>query len=206
MFPVVSIPAPLQKPIWEALCVQAAEGKASTEEAPAQLLPCCQSMLCQGWTCVIRVAPEIMLKTKMGFAVYQTLSASPSMISTANAVIACSQLEEKKTSSADALKAYVQLDLRSLRDTYVRLPREVWPDGWGDRYQRPLVRLRKSLHGHPESGAHWQKHLEQAVGKLNGIPVSGHPSIFLFADRDLVMTVYVDDLLLSGASHEHSRF
>ena len=36
--------------------------------------------------------------------------------------------------------------------------------------------------------------------------MSGHPSTFSFADRDLVMIVYVDDLLLSGASHEHSRF
>ena len=66
-------------------------------------------------------------------ATYQTLSASPSpsMISTANAIIAYGQLEENKTSSADAVKAYVQSDLRSLHDTYVRLPREVWPDGWG---------------------------------------------------------------------------
>ena len=55
-----------------------------------------------------------------------------------------------------------------------------------------------TLHGHPESGAHWQNHLEEAVRKLGGKTVEGHPSTFFFEQRDLALTVYVDDLLLAG--------
>ena len=105
--------------------------------------------------------------------------------------------------SADAVKAYVQADLRSLCETWVRLPRdlprETWPASWVGRYKRPLVRLIKSLYGHPEPGARWQNHLEEAVRKLGGKTVEGHPSTFFFEQRDLALTVYVDDLL--GVNH-----
>ena len=67
-----------------------------------------------------------------------------------------------------------------------------------------MCRLIKALYGHPESGAHWERHLTAAVRSIGGTEVEGHPSSFWFSDRKLLLTVYVDDLLLSGpqASHE----
>ena len=41
--------------------------------------------------------------------------------------------------------------------------------------------------------------------KLGGQPVDGHPSTFFFKERNLLLTVYVDDLLLSGSITSHTR-
>ena len=138
--------------------------------------------------------------------IYQSLSASPATITAANAVIAFGQLPGSTTTSADVVKAYVQAPLGSLHETWVRLPWELWPESWKGKYKKPLIRLRKSLYGHPHSGAHWARYLERAVVKLGGQPVDGHPSTFFFKERNLLLTVYVDDLLLSGSIASHTPF
>ena len=65
-------------------------------------------------------------------------------------------------------------------------------------HRKPVCLLKKALYGHPESGGHWERHLEDAVIGLGGKPVEGHPSSYWFPDSRLLLTVYVDDLLLSG--------
>ena len=60
--------------------------------------------------------------------------------------------------------------------------------------------------GHPESSAHWQAHLSKILReKLNGVEFSDMPSVFLYG-QSLVMSVYVDDLPLSGVASEHDGF
>ena len=61
-----------------------------------------------------------------------------------------------------------------------------------------MCRLVKALYSHPESGAHWEAHLTKAVKLLGGEPIWNFPSNFWFEERRLLLTVYVDDLLLSG--------
>ena len=63
-----------------------------------------------------------------------------------------------------------------------------------------------ALYGHPESGAHWEQHLTDALKKLGGKPVEGHPSSFYFSGTRMLLTVYVDDLLLSGPAAGHAPF
>ena len=63
----------------------------------------------------------------------------------------------------------------------------------------------KALYGHPESGGHWERHFTEAIKKVGGAPVRNHPSAFWFADLRLLLTVYVDDLLLSGPEHRHAK-
>lgn len=63
-------------------------------------------------------------------AFYQTLLASPASIVAANAVIADGLIKGHKMSTADAVKAYLQAVLNSIAETWVRLPREVWPAEW----------------------------------------------------------------------------
>ena len=58
--------------------------------------------------------------------------------------------------------------------------------------------LNRALYGHPEAGGHWEEHLTQALKDLGGVPVPNHPSSFWFEKDRLMLTVYVDDLLLSG--------
>ena len=139
-------------------------------------------------------------------AIYQDLNASPTAITSANANIAYGLIPGNKTTSADAVKAYVQAMLKSKHPTYVELPRELQPVEWRGKYRRPVVRLRKSLYGHPEAGAHWQIHLEAILAGMGGNAVDGHMSTFIFADTKLMLTVYVDDLVLSGPESAHTPF
>ena len=69
-----------------------------------------------------------------------------------------------------------------------------------------MVLLVKSLYGHPEAGAHWEKHLERIIAKLGGVPVPEFPSSYHFPDTDLLLTVYVDDFTLSGPEKHHDGF
>ena len=69
-----------------------------------------------------------------------------------------------------------------------------------------MCRLRKSLYGHPGSGGHWEKHLTEAVLKVGGKPDKQHPSSFWFPESKLSLSVYVDDLLLSGPEGKHEGF
>jgi hypothetical protein len=61
----------------------------------------------------------------------------------------------------------------------------------------------RSLYGHPESGAHWEEHLRQIIISLGGEELKEHPSSFYFKTTSLLLTIYVDDLILSGPSQHH---
>lgn len=61
---------------------------------------------------------------------YQALSASPASIVAANTVITYGLIKGHKVSTTDAVKAYLQAVLKSIAETWVRLPREVWPPEW----------------------------------------------------------------------------
>ena len=54
----------------------------------------------------------------------------------------------------EAEQAYTQAFLRGT-ETWVRLPKDQWPQEWIDRnMQDPVVPLRLALYGHPDSGGH----------------------------------------------------
>ena len=84
------------------------------------------------------------------------------------------------------------------------IPSELWLPEWykmgfktyGD--ERPLCRLNKALYGHPEAGGHWERHLNDALKVLGATPVKEHKSSYWFAKEKQLLTVYVDDLLMSG--------
>ena len=141
-------------------------------------------------------------------AVFQELSASPTSIQDTNCSIAYGLLPGHKTTTADAVKAYIQAPLRTKHPTWVRIPRELWPEdgSWEGKYSQPMCLLERALYGHPESGAHWERHFTAVVESLGGVKVPDHPSLFCFEDRRLLLTVYVDDLLLSGPSEHHEDF
>ena len=96
-------------------------------------------------------------------AVFAELSASPTNVSATNACIGYGLIEGHKISCSDAIRAYIQSVLDSAVETWVLLPREVWPPSWHHRgFVRPVVRLIKSLYGHPDSGGYWERHLNKA--------------------------------------------
>ena len=140
-------------------------------------------------------------------AVFQELSASPTTIHSANSAIAYGCIPGHTITQADAVRAYVQSTLKSKHETWVSVPKELWPPKWHKEGRRkPMCRLNKALYGHPESGGHWEKHLEEAIKALGGEPVENHPSSYWFEGSKLLLTVYVDDLLLSGPTENHDSF
>ena len=134
-------------------------------------------------------------------AVYQNLTASPTSIRGMNANIAYGRVPGHKTTSADAVKAYVQAVLKSKHPTWVQIPKELRPESW--KFRRPVCRLYKALYGHPESGGHWEKHLKGVIKNLGGEPIDEHPGSFWFPKTRLLLTTYVDDFLLSGPEEHH---
>ena len=69
-----------------------------------------------------------------------------------------------------------------------------------------MCRLDKALYGHPESGGHWERHLEEAIFANGGVAVPNHKSSYWIETLKLLLTVYVDDLLLSGPARSHDEF
>jgi len=140
-------------------------------------------------------------------AVFQELSASPTTVQAANSNIAYGMLPGHKTTQSDAIRAYVQSLLKGKCQTWVHIPYMLWPKHWkNQKWRKPMCLLERALYGHPESGAHWQEHLEEAIRAIGGIPVPNHPSSFWFVEAKLLLTVYVDDLLLSGPAGKHEVF
>ena len=66
--------------------------------------------------------------------------------------------------------------------------------------------LVQALYGHPEAGAHWEDHLTAVLQELGGAVLPSHPSAFWFASTRMLLTVYVDDLMLSGPAEHHDAF
>jgi len=138
-------------------------------------------------------------------AVFQELSASPIAIQDANANLAYGSFPGHKTTQADAIRAYVQSLLKSKFKTWVSIPRPLWPASWGNKYRRPMCLLNKALYGHPESGAHWERHLTAKILEIGGQPIENHPSSFFFPEERMLLSVYVDDLLMSGPEELHEK-
>ena len=63
-------------------------------------------------------------------AVFQVLAANPTSIAGINNNLAYGMIPGHKTTTADAVKAYVQSLLDSKCATWVQLPPELWPESW----------------------------------------------------------------------------
>ena len=66
-----------------------------------------------------------------------------------------------------------------------------------------MCRLIKALYGHPESGGHWERHLEEAIMANGGTKMPNCPSSYWFEELKLALTVYVDDVMLAGPAGNH---
>ena len=121
-------------------------------------------------------------------------------------IIAFGLVEGNACSTSDFIKAYVQSFLDSSCPTYVLLPAELVP-AHAKHIHQPAAPLIRSLYGHPLASASWQNHLATILSKeLGGFEMPEQPSCFHFPSMSLALSVYVDDLTLSGPQKNHSKF
>ena len=108
---------------------------------------------------------------------------------------------------ADAVQAYVQADLKGTA-TWVNLPPEAWEHApeqvrvWYDKnrskFTKPVLRLKKALYGHPDSGTYWERHCDRSLQSVGFEPIINWPSCYVHKGLELLLIVYVDDFKLSG--------
>ena len=112
-------------------------------------------------------------------AIFQDLGSAPANMEAGKAADAYGCFPGHATQQADAEQAYIQAELIG-PETWVALPPEAWPDEWHTKgYTRPVVRLRKALYVHPDSGSSWECHCDKALKAGGYTPVKNWPSCYL---------------------------
>ena len=129
----------------------------------------------------------------------------PTTIAGLNINLAFGLKRGNKTSQSDVIKAYIQSDLQTENGTYIELPEELVPEHlkW---MRRPCTKLHKSLYGHPESGGQWGLKFKSIMGLLGRVESPLFPSNFVVERLGLLVTLYVDDIVVSGPSQNHQQF
>jgi hypothetical protein len=135
-------------------------------------------------------------------AIFKDLGSAPATMEAGKCVDAYGLIAGHDTEQADGESAYTQTELTGI-DTWVRLPRERWPEKCVSvSLVDPVCRLRLALYGHPDAGGMWEAHCNQHM-KAIGFTEVGEKDIdwrlvFWHPKLKLLLTVYVDDFKLSG--------
>ena len=130
-------------------------------------------------------------------ALFEELSSSPATLQAMKCVDAYGAFPGNATQQCDAEQAYIQAKLQGT-PTWVRLPKELWPPEWREKFRDPVVKLNLALYGHPDSGGHWEKHCNDALDKAGFVKVHPWRSTFWHDKLKLLLVVYVDDSKMSG--------
>ena len=138
-------------------------------------------------------------------AILQELKVSPTSITGINLNLAYGAAKNHKTTQSDVVKAYTQSELNTKVHTWVELPVELTPKEF-QHIEKPCVRLKRALYGHPESGYHWDARFKSVVESMGGKHCDLFQSSYWFAESKLLLTLYVDDILLSGPASAHDAF
>ena len=121
-------------------------------------------------------------------------------------------LKGARTTTRDAQQAYIQsyIEAPGRPRTWVRLPKSWWPKSWfnadgSPKYHDLVCILMKSLYGHPESGALWDKKMHKCMKACGFVPLEGSPGFFHHPKHDVEVVVYVDDFLLIAPPHLEAK-
>ncbi len=107
---------------------------------------------------------------------------------------------------SDAPQAYAQTKLGKgledeCRETWVRLPKDKWPNGWHGKYRDLVCPLVRALYGHPLSGTYLENYYDEIVVKKCGFEkVVGWECLYVHRALRVFLSVYVDDFKLAGES------
>ena len=112
------------------------------------------------------------------WAIFQDLGSCPATMEAARAGDAYGCMPGHTVEQSDAEQAYTQAELVGV-ETWVRLPRDQWPQAWHDaKMVDPVVPLILALYGHPDSGSHWERHCEAKLQEADYQPIPNWRSCF----------------------------
>ena len=132
------------------------------------------------------------------WAIFQEITSSPATMEAGKIADAYGMLPGNEIEMADGESAYTQAELQG-PPTWVRIPRERWPQSWVDEgLVDPVCPLRLALYGHPDAGGFWERHCEKAVSEVGFTFLPDWPSVFFHKDLKLMLVIYVDDFKLAG--------
>ena len=100
---------------------------------------------------------------------------------------------------ADVDGAFLTATLRG-PPMFGRIPQELRPPEWTDKYYDPVVKIEKALYGLPRAGFDWYHYFEQILISFGWKPVEGFDSIY--TKGKCTLAAYVDDLLMTGPQAE----
>ena len=130
-------------------------------------------------------------------AVFSEQGTSASHLAAAKFLDAIARMPENDGQDSDATGAYTQAE-HAGAETWVHLPRDKWPKSWHSKYNRPVVRLRLNLYGHPLAGLFWEQHCSKAILKCGFEAVTGWECLYKHNKEQLFLSVYVDDFKMAG--------
>ena len=137
-------------------------------------------------------------------AMIENMGSSPANMESGRVNVTYGGVPGHKSTTSDAWSAYTQSKLLG-PPTWGRLPEQFRPKEWAELYDDPVVRLDLSLYGHPAAGKYWEEHSKEMLRRKGWIEVPTWNSCFWQPSTKLFLTVYVDDLIMSGPEEAHAK-
>ncbi len=94
-------------------------------------------------------------------AIFEDLGRAPATMAASRAADCYGCAPDNITEAADGEQAYIQAELTGT-PCWISLPPEEGPASWS-KFKNPVVRLKKALYGHPDSGTMWEKNIAMTV-------------------------------------------
>eukprot|EP00971_Amphidinium_carterae_P352932 6492774-Amphidinium_carterae.4 len=142
-----------------------------------------------------------------GDAVYYTdASSAPTNMAAIRAVIAHGLIQGETATQADGEQAFTQPLLPETVEIWAYIPPELQTDEqrkMASEMKDPVFRLLRPLYGWTCSGKLWEEHLDKALKRCDWSSVEGWPQTYTKTVNGnvLALSVYVDDLVMSGKGH-----
>ena len=142
------------------------------------------------------------------YAVFTEQGSSASQMTAAKVMDIPSRLPGCAGQAADAASTYTQVKMEDAPtllkvpksecpDIWIRLPRHKWPKSWSSM-EALVVPLERNLYGHPVAGQLWERQFEKVLLKHGWRKVPNWECLFVNREKGLYLSVYVDDIKLSG--------
>ena len=156
---------------------------------------------------------DIVKDDSISYAVFTEQGSSASQMTAAKIMDIISRLPGCDGQAADAVSACTRVKMEDAPkllkipksecpDIWIRLPRHKWPKSWSSM-EDPVVPLERNLYGHLLAGLLWERQFEKILLKYGWEKVSNWECLFVHREKGLFLSVYVDDIKLTGKKQKH---